>query len=68
MKEVWIMNKNWVMKYKNAVGVSLILLGLFIVVGSAGSLELNTVTIMEGVGLVISGLVVMASGLVIYNM
>lgn len=68
MKEVWIMNKNLVMKYKNAVGVSLILLGLFIVVGSAGSLELNTVTIMEGIGLLISGLVVIASGLVIYNM
>lgn len=68
MKEVCIMNKNLVMKYKNAVGVSLILLGLFIVVGSASSLELNTVTIMEGIGLLISGLVVIASGLVIYNM
>lgn len=68
MKEVWIMNKNWVMKYKNAIGVTLILLGLFITVGSAGSLELNTVTIMEGIGLLISGLAVVASGLVIYNM
>ena len=62
------MKNNWVIKYKNIVGVSLILMGLFIAVGTSGSLELNTVTIMEGLWLLIGGLAVVASGLVIYNM
>jgi hypothetical protein len=62
------MKNNWVIKYKNIVGVSLILLGLFIVVGSAGSLELDTLTISEGLLLLACGLVTGASGLVIYNM
>ena len=61
-------NNNWVLKYKNIVGVSLILLGLFITVGTAGSLELNTLTIVEGLVLIIGGLVTVVSGLVIYNM
>lgn len=62
------MNNNWVLKYKNIVGVVLILLGLFITVGTAGSLELNTLTIVEGLVLIIGGLVTVVSGLVIYNM
>lgn len=62
------MKDNWVIKYKNIVGVALILLGLFITIGSAGSLELNTLTIIEGLVLVIGGLVTVLSGLVIYNM
>lgn len=62
------MKNNWVIKYKNIVGVSLILLGLFITVGTAGSLELDAVTIGEGLLLLICGLVTVASGLVIYNM
>lgn len=61
------MNNNWVLKYKNIVGVALILLGLFITVGTAGSLELNTLTIVEGLVLIIGGLVTVVSGLVIYN-
>ena len=61
-------NNNWVLKYKDIVGVSLILLGLFITVGTAGSLELNTLTIVEGLVLIIGGLVTVVSGLVIYNM
>lgn len=62
------MKDNWVIKYKNIVGVTLILLGLFITIGSAGSLELNTLTIVEGFVLIIGGLAVVISGLVIYNM
>ena len=62
------MKDNWVIKYKNIVGVTLILLGLFITIGSAGSLELNTLTIVEGLALIIGGLAVVISGLVIYNM
>lgn len=62
------MKDNWVLKYKNIVGVVLILLGLFITVGTAGSLELNTLTIVEGLVLIIGGLVTVVSGLVIYNM
>ena len=62
------MKENWVIKYKNIVGVALVLLGLFIIIGSAGSLELNTLTIIEGLVLVIGGLVTVVSGLVIYNM
>lgn len=62
------MKDNWVIKYKNIVGVTLILLGLFITIGSAGSLELNTLTIVEGLVLIIGGLAVVISGLVIYNM
>ena len=62
------MKDNWVIKYKNIVGVALILLGLFISIGSAGSLELNTLTIVEGFVLIIGGLAVVISGLVIYNM
>ena len=61
-------NNNWVLKYKNIVGVALILLGLFVTVGTAGSLELNTLTIVEGLVLIIGGLVTVVSGLVIYNM
>ena len=61
------MNNNWVLKYKNIVGVALILLGLFITVGTAGSLELNTLTIVEGLVLIIGGMVTVVSGLVIYN-
>ena len=61
-------NNKWVLKYKNIVGVALILLGLFITVGTAGSLELNTLTIVEGLVLIIGGLVTVVSGLVIYNM
>ena len=62
------MKDNWVIKYKNIVGVALILLGLFITIGSTGSLELNTLTIVEGFVLIIGGLAVVISGLVIYNM
>ena len=62
------MKENWVIKYKNIVGVALILLGLFITIGSTGSLELNTLTIVEGFVLIIGGLAVVISGLVIYNM
>ena len=62
------MKNNCVIKYKNIVGVALILLGLFITIGSAGSLELNTLTIVEGFVLIIGGLAVVISGLVIYNM
>ena len=62
------MKDNWVIKYKNIVGVALIFLGLFITIGSAGSLELNTLTIVEGLVLIIGGLAVVISGLVIYNM
>ena len=62
------MKDNWLIKYKNIVGVALILLGLFITIGSAGSLELNTLTIVEGFALIIGGLAVVTSGLVIYNM
>lgn len=62
------MKNNWVIKYKNIVGVALILSGLFITIGSAGSLELNTLTIVEGLVLIIGGLVTVVSGLVIYNM
>lgn len=62
------MKNNWVIKYKNIVGVALILLGLFITIGAAGSLELNTLTIVEGLVLIIGGLVTVVSGLVIYNM
>lgn len=62
------MKDNWVIKYKNIVGVALILLGLFITIGSSGSLELNTLTIVEGFVLIIGGLAVVISGLVIYNM
>lgn len=61
------MNNNWVLKYKNIVGVALILLGLFITVGTAGSLELNTLTIVEGLVLIIGGLVTVVSGIFIYN-
>ena len=62
------MKNNWVIKYKNIVGVALILLGLFVTVGAAGSLELNNITISEGLWLIISGLITGVSGLVIYNM
>ena len=62
------MKNNWVLEYKNIVGVALILLGLFVTIGSAGSLELDTVTIGEGLLLIVCGLVIGASGLVIYNM
>lgn len=62
------MKSNWVIKYQNIVGVALVLLGLFITVGAAGSLELDTLTIGEGLLLLICGLVTGASGLVIYNM
>lgn len=62
------MKNNWVIKYKNIVGVALILLGLFVIVGTAGSLELNNITIGEGLWLIVSGLITGASGLVIYNM
>lgn len=62
------MENNWVIKYKNIVGVALILLGLFVAVGAAGSLELNNITIGEGLLLIASGLITGASGLVIYNM
>jgi hypothetical protein len=62
------MKNNWVLEYKNIVGVALILLGLFVTIGSAGSLELDTVTIGEGLLLLVCGLVTGASGLVIYNM
>ena len=62
------MKNNWVIKYKNIVGVALILLGLFVTVGTAGSLELNNITIGEGLWLIVSGLITVASGLVIYNM
>ena len=62
------MKDNWVIKYKNIVGVALILLGLFITIGSAGSLELDNVTLGEGLLLLFSGLVTGASALVIYNM
>ena len=62
------MKNNWVIKYKNIVGVALILLGLFVTVGAAGSLELNNITIGEGLWLIVSGLITGASGLVIYNM
>lgn len=62
------MKNNWVIKYKNIVGVALILLGLFVAVGAAGSLELNNITIGEGLLLIASGLITGVSGLVIYNM
>ena len=62
------MKNNWVIKYKNIVGVALILVGLFVAVGAAGSLELNNITIVEGLLLIASGLITGASGLVIYNM
>ena len=62
------MENNWVIKYKNIVGIALILLGLFVTVGTAGSLELNNITIGEGLWLIVSGLITGASGLVIYNM
>lgn len=62
------MKNNWVIKYKNIVGVALILVGLFVTVGTAGSLELNNITIGEGLWLIVSGLITGASGLVIYNM
>lgn len=62
------MKNNWVIKYKNIVGVALILLGLFVTVGTAGSLELNNITIGEGLWVIVSGLITGASGLVIYNM
>lgn len=62
------MKNNWVIKYKNIVGVALILLGLFVAVGAAGSLELNNITVGEGLLLIASGLITGASGLVIYNM
>lgn len=62
------MKNNWVIKYKNIVGVALILLGLFVTVGTAGSLELNNITIVEALWLIVSGLITGASGLVIYNM
>lgn len=62
------MTNSWVIKYKNIVGVALILLGLFVTVGTAGSLELNNITIGEGLWLIVSGLITGASGLVIYNM
>lgn len=62
------MKNNWVIKYKNIVGVALILLGLFVTVGTAGSLELNNITIGEGLLLIASGLITGVSGLVIYNM
>lgn len=62
------MTNNWVIKYKNIVGVALILLGLFVAVGAAGSLELNNITIGEGLLLIASGLITGVSGLVIYNM
>ena len=62
------MKNNWVIKYKNIVGVALILLGLFVAVGAAGSLELNNITISEGLLLIASGLITGVSGLVIYNM
>ena len=62
------MKNNWVIKYKNILGDALILLGLFITIGSAGSLELDNVTLGEGLLLLFSGLVTGASGLVIYNM
>lgn len=62
------MKNNWVIKYKNIVGIALILLGLFVTVGTAGSLELNNITIGEGLWLIVSGLITGASGLVIYNM
>lgn len=61
------MENNWVIKYKNIVGVALILLGLFVAVGAAGSLELNNITIGEGLLLIASGLITGVSGLVIYN-
>ena len=62
------MKNNWVIEYKNIVWVALILLGLFVVVGAAGSLELNNITIGEGLWLIVSGLITGVSGLVIYNM
>lgn len=62
------MKNNWVIEYKNIVGVALIILGLFVAVGAAGSLELNNITIGEGLWLIVSGLITGASGLVIYNM
>lgn len=62
------MENNWVIKYKNITGVALILLGLFVAVGAAGSLELNNITIGEGLLLIASGLITGVSGLVIYNM
>jgi hypothetical protein len=62
------MKNSWVIEYKNIVGVALILLGLFVAVGAAGSLELNNITIGEGLLLIASGLITGVSGLVIYNM
>ena len=62
------MENNWVIKYKNIVGVALILLGLFVAVGAAGSLELNNITIGEGLLLITSGLITGVSGSVICNM
>ena len=68
MKGIVHMKNNWVIEYKNIVGVALILLGLFVAVGAAGSLELNNITIGEGLLLIASGLITGVSGLVIYNM
>ena len=62
------MKNSWVIEYKNIVGVALILLGLFVAGGAAGSLELNNITIGEGLLLIASGLITGVSGLVIYNM
>lgn len=62
------MKNSWVIEYKNIVGGALILLGLFVAVGAAGSLELNNITIGEGLLLIASGLITGVSGLVIYNM
>lgn len=62
------MKNSWVIEYKNIVGGTLILLGLFVAVGAAGSLELNNITIGEGLLLIASGLITGVGGLVIYNM
>ena len=39
-----------------------------VAIGAAGSLELNNITISEGLLLIASGLITGVSGLVIYNM